>query len=275
MDEWKKKLEDLKNAHKEVSTAISSTNYTKTSTSSGGSSSGGGKSSGSGSTTSTKQFVASGTGYAEAYRSTATTVTYNGDTYCKDPHSNYWYKTSDAQRIDGGRTWYWKTGSTRYVKKYLEGGLATGTGLAWLDGTTQKPERVLSPYQTELFEDLLKSLHEIRTVRIPSVGIAPRLPEGQNPQPVIESITVNVQHLDSDADYDEMAEKVGEAIMEKVTRGMTVGGLRLEKRSQTFAERKLWTDLLIRGSIQACSDAGIVPIPRNAETQWKTMKSPI
>lgn len=226
VDEWKKKLEDLRAAYKAVSDAINSYNYTPKPPSSGGGSGGG--SSGGGGGTTTKRFVASGTGYAEAYKSTATTIDYSGATYVKDPKSSYWYKKSDAKTIDGGRTYYWKTGTTKYVKKYLEGGLSTGTGLAWLDGTPQKPERVLSPYQTVLFEDLLKSLHEIKTLRVPSSIVTPRLPDVQQTQPLtIESITVNVERLESDSDYDEMAEKVGEKIMEKVTRGMSVGGFRL------------------------------------------------
>ena len=234
VDEWKRKLEELAAAHKQVSATISATTYTSTSSTKASSGSSGSGSSKSGSASSTaaataapKQFVASGTGYAEAYRASATTVTYDGSTYCKDPKSDYWYKTSDAQRIDGGRTWYWKTGSTRYVKKYLLGGIADSTGLAWLDGTKQKPERILSPYQTELFEDLLKSLHEIRTLRVPSAAVIPQLPEPRQSSFNIESITVQVQKLETDADYEEMAEKIGERIMEKAMRGMSVGGLRI------------------------------------------------
>ena len=43
----------------------------------------------------------------------------------------------------------------------------------------------------------------------------------------IENITVQVQRLESDQDYEEMAERVSEQIMEKVTRGMAVGGVRI------------------------------------------------
>ena len=43
----------------------------------------------------------------------------------------------------------------------------------------------------------------------------------------IENITVQVQRLESDQDYEEIAERVGEHIMDKVSRGMTVGGIRL------------------------------------------------
>lgn len=205
--------------------------YTSTAGSkSSSSSSGSGKSSSSSkktTTTTTKQFVASGTGYAEAYKSTATKVTYSGSTYIKDPKSNYWYKSSDARLIDGGRTYYWKTGTTRYVKKYAEGGLAMGTGLAWLDGTKAKPERILSPYQTELFEDMLKALHTIRTFKAPSAVVQPHMLENRQQSMTIENITVQVQRLESEQDYEEMAERVGEHIMDKVSRGMTVGGIRL------------------------------------------------
>lgn len=56
----------------------------------------------------------------------------------------------------------------------------------------------------------------------------PALPEARQNQALnIESITVQVQRLESDQDYEEMAERVGEEIMEKITRGMTVGGIRI------------------------------------------------
>ena len=230
VDEWKKKLEDLRNAYKQVSGDIKAYDYTPTTSAKGSGSSSGGGSGGkkSGSNSSTKRFVASGTGYAEAYRQTATSIQYNGATYIKDPKSDYWYKASDARQIDGGRTYYWKTGTTRYIKKYLEGGVVSDAGIAWLDGTKTRPERVLSPYQTELFEDLLKTLHAIRMVQAPQAVVRPQLPETLQNQPLtIESITVNVERLEKEADYDAMAERVGEKIMERAMRGMAVGGLRL------------------------------------------------
>ena len=96
VDEWTKKLEDLKNAYKKVSDEIKSYSYTPTSSSkssgSGGGSSSGSRSSGS-SSKSTPRFVASGTGYAEAYRGKITSVSYNGETYIKGHNSNYWYIT--------------------------------------------------------------------------------------------------------------------------------------------------------------------------------------
>lgn len=231
MDEWKEQLEELRKAHKQVQDEINSYNYAATSSAKTASSSSSGSSGSSSKKTTTstpaKQFVASGTGYAEAYRGSLTSVSYNGDTYIKDPKSSYWYKSSDAKRIDGGRTYYWKTGTTRYVKKYLEGGLAAQTGLAWVDGTSARPERILSPYQTELFESLLKTLQAIRSFQAPVSVVQPRLPEQAQQGLHIDSITVQVQRLDSEQDYEEMAERVGEHIMERVSRGMTVGGLRI------------------------------------------------
>ncbi len=106
--------------------------------------------------------------------------------------------------------------------------MAEGTGLAWLDGTKQRPERILSPYQTELFEDMLKTLHAIRTFQAPASIVQPKMPDKPFQQGLhIDSITVQVQRLDSDQDYEEMAERVGEHIMERVSRGMTVGGIRI------------------------------------------------
>lgn len=229
VDEWLKKLQDLKNAYKQVTGDIGSYDYTPTTStqSSSSSSSSGSSTKKTSSSSSTKQFVASGTGYAEAYKASMTSLVYDGATYIKDPKSNYWYKASDAQRIDGGRTYYWKTGTTRYVKKYLEGGMASNTGLAWLDGTPQRPERILSPYQTELFENLIRTLHEIKTLKGPGAAVHPVLPDAQQPSYHIDSIVVQVQKLESEADYEEMAERVGEHIMDKVARGMAVGGIRL------------------------------------------------
>ena len=105
--------------------------------------------------------------------------------------------------------------------------MAYSTGPAWLDGTKARPERILSPYQTELFEDLLKTLHTIRTFQAPASVVQPHMAEQKQQMMNIESITVQVQRLDNEQDYEEMAERVGEHIMEKVARGMTVGGIRM------------------------------------------------
>lgn len=109
---------------------------------------------------------------------------------------------------------------------YESGGLAYHTGPAWLDGTLSKPERVLSPKQTELFEQMVASLEQVARVNIPSMPNIGEYMSGKDGGYVIENITVNVDNLDTDDDYDELAEKVGEALMNKMSRGTVVGGIR-------------------------------------------------
>lgn len=114
----------------------------------------------------------------------------------------------------------------KFVKAYKEGGLNTTTGLAWLDGTKSRPERILSGYQTELFEDLLSTLHEIRRFNIAGLSgyKAPSL-NGSAGGMNIDSVQINVNRLESDQDYDEMAERVCEVLKEKMVQTMPVGGL--------------------------------------------------
>ena len=65
-------------------------------------------------------------------------------------------------------------------------------------------------------------------LRGPAGAVTPVLQEARQAQALnIENITVQVQRLESDQDYEEMAERVGEEIMEKITRGMAVGGIRI------------------------------------------------
>ena len=64
-------------------------------------------------------------------------------------------------------------------------------------------------------------------MRVPSSAVIPQVPEAQQPSYTIGNITVQVQKLETDTDYEEIAEKVGEQIMNKAMRGMSVGGLRI------------------------------------------------
>ena len=230
VDEWKKKLEELRNAYKQVSGDIKAYDYTPTTSAKGsGSSSGGGsggKKSGGSSTKVTKYkatYPAIGkakggtlSGYSspeEAEKAARSKI----NSICRELSGS-----SSGMIGEWARSFYSKIKVTAYAK----GGLNQMTGLAWLDGTKAKPERILSPYQTELFEDLLKTLHAIRTVQVPQAVVRPQLPETVQNQPLtIESITVNVERLEKEADYDAMAERVGEKIMERAMRGMAVGGL--------------------------------------------------
>lgn len=229
VDEWKKKLQELKDAMKSVSDSLSSVKYTSTSSKTSGSSGSSSKSGGS------SGSVAKVTLYQATYPAigSAKSGTLKGYATAEEAQKAAQSKINSICREQSGSSssmigeWARSLYSQIKVTAYARGGLASTTGLAWLDGTKQKPERILSPYQTELFEDLLHTLHAIRTYQAPAIAVQPRLPESQQSALHIDSITVQVQRLEREQDYEEMAERVGEQIMERVSRGMAVGGVRL------------------------------------------------
>ena len=53
------------------------------------------------------------------------------------------------------KRYYGRTPNTAGTFRYLEGGLNTQTGYAYLDGTTQKPERILPSNVTRTFDDFV------------------------------------------------------------------------------------------------------------------------
>lgn len=117
------------------------------------------------------------------------------------------------------------------ISMYGKGGMNFRTGLAWLDGTPEDPERILSPYQTELFEILVHSMEEMSRVNVPmlpSFG-GEFMTGGSNSSLSFGDIIVQVEHLDSDTDYDDMAEHVLDSVMEKINRSAVVGGIRFSK----------------------------------------------
>lgn len=226
VDEWQRKLDQLKAAALSTYQQIQSYNYAVTQTgTSSGSSSGSGGGSGGGSS-SGAQFVASGTGYAEATKSTAVSLASGGTTYVKDPKSSYWYKQADAKSIDGGRTYYWATGSTRYIKKYAKGGLVNYTGLAMVHGTEKEPEAFLNAEQTKIIKGLAVSLQTASKVQVPALpGITAPALSCDDIRITFGDVIVSVQKLDVDADYDAMAEKLQQAIATKLRGGKAVGGM--------------------------------------------------
>ena len=121
---------------------------------------------------------------------------------------------------------YYASGS-RVTNVYKKGGIADFTGPAWLDGTPQDPERILSPYQTKLFETMVHALEQMDKLYVPSMSNYSGLEStGANPVSVGD-IIVNVDNLDTDDDYEELARKVGEVLMEEIGRTAVVGGLRI------------------------------------------------
>ena len=115
---------------------------------------------------------------------------------------------------------------TKFKGYYKQGGIIDFTGPAWVDGSKTKPERVLSAKQTALFETMVKSLETMSTIKVPWFGgFRPDIADSGN-QYTIENITISVDKLDNDADYEEIARKVGEAMMKGFSKTNTVGGIR-------------------------------------------------
>lgn len=114
-----------------------------------------------------------------------------------------------------------------YISAYAKGGLAKRTGLAWLDGSPSDPERLLSPYQTSLFESLVESLTTMARVSAGDMPFFGNNVGGAAGAYNVGDITVNVDKLETDEDYEEIANHVFAAIMNRLNRGSVVGGIRL------------------------------------------------
>ena len=113
------------------------------------------------------------------------------------------------------------------IKKYAAGGEADYSGLAILDGSKQLPERILSPYQTQLFDTMVEVLERMSRVAVsPSPNLGNIQTTRANPVSVGD-IIVNVENLDTDDDYEELADKVSDVLMERIGRTAVVGGLRI------------------------------------------------
>lgn len=106
------------------------------------------------------------------------------------------------------------------------GGMDTFTGLAMLHGTPENPEAVLNPAQTKLFQGLVSALEAIPRISVPGFGRvgSDAFTGGASVGDV--SITVNVNSLDSDTDIEDAANKLGNAFLSRIQKGMSVSGVR-------------------------------------------------
>lgn len=255
VDEWKKQLSELRKAYEEVGVSIAS-NYSTiqqaTGTASGSSSSssrgGSGPAGGSSKTQTTLTGTTSGANGSHYYEFSAFGKNYSadrnaggqyftnrGDAYAAaEAKIESLYQSQKATLDRNGANAYgynqlaqaYKTAKNS-IRAYKLGGLADYTGPAWVDGSPQDPERILTPYQTKLFESMVRALETISTIPISTMPNMSGLQStGANPVSVGD-IIVNVDNLDTDDDYETLAEKVGEVLMEKIGRTAVVGGLRI------------------------------------------------
>ena len=100
--------------------------------------------------------------------------------------------------------------------KYKYGGLADFTGPAWLDGTKDKPERVLSPKQTKLFESMVSSLEKASNNSNINSGFGSSYNIGNI------NTTVQVDKLDDQTDVNKLAKQVEDKIVKTIRNRVSV-----------------------------------------------------
>jgi len=228
VEEWQEKLDDLKKALEEVQTEAAA-DYDVIEEPEGdgsGSGSGGGGGGGSGGNGGNSQ-----TRYGYTFTDRNTNRQYRSQQVYLDESSALTYGTTQRNAVIAGyrdKGEYNKLANIGPVTTFLKGGMSYKTGLQWLDGTEQDPERVLSPYQTKLFESMVKALEGIDRISIPTMpNFSGMQTTGGGENITVGDIIVQVDNLDTDDDYETLAQKVSEVLMERIGRTLPVGGLRL------------------------------------------------
>ena len=136
----------------------------------------------------------------------ASTVKYNKKTYEK--HAGY-KQESDTPYIKSEFQQALKKRDPKTYKKFAQGGLATATGPAWLDGTRAKPELVLNATDTKNFIALKDVLSSVMN----GVNSMTDMSDIQG-APVTYDININVDHLNNDYDVDRVVERVKKKIVQ-------------------------------------------------------------
>lgn len=106
---------------------------------------------------------------------------------------------------------------------YKNGGYVDFTGPAWVDGTPGKPEYMLNAGQTKLMESLVAALET--TVRVPKMPAfnTDMLKGAAAGYTFNGGINIEVDSLATDDDYETIAEKVKQSIVEAMTHGKSIG----------------------------------------------------
>lgn len=107
---------------------------------------------------------------------------------------------------------------------YKNGGYVNYTGPAWVDGTKGSPEYMLNASQTKMMESLIAALEmRVKVPTMPAFDSSMFAANNTNGYTFNGGITIQVDSLADDADYDEIAEKVKESIVDAMTRGKAIG----------------------------------------------------
>ena len=97
------------------------------------------------------------------------------------------------------------------VKRYLNGGLADYTGYAYVDGTPEEPEGFLTAEQTQAIGDAAKIFSDIPWLDHSSSNTSVVTNNGGD---VNVEINLNIDHISSETDIDEMIQRVKDEIVD-------------------------------------------------------------
>lgn len=220
VDEWMDQLEALHLAYKVIEGDINPYSYSSTTTTTSSSGGGGGGGGGGG----------SGSGNSISAASVANT---------KNAISSVRDKLGAAKTPTNTLNSYRKSDilvgthlGKKTISMYASGGLNDYTGLAMLHGTPQEPEAVLNPQQTKLFQQFVAAMTQIPKVNVPLFGGVDTSGFAGGGGIVVNGmdIKIDVNSLDNDTDIEDAADKLGNAFLKRIQRGMSVGGVRFGNR---------------------------------------------
>lgn len=227
VDEWKEKLENLKKAYLDIQEEVNEHPFLDTAPTTSEESTGSGGGGGGGGSSKKKYYIVGldGTRLSSGYTS-------ESDAKKKrDSEVSYWRNSymgvhGNPQLQQEYMNTYNMWNASR-IQQFARGGLANFTGPAWLDGTPGSPERVLSPFQTKLFESMVDALQTMATVKAPAFMMSPAVSQtAGNSGNTFGDIIVNVESLSKDEDYEEVARRVGDAMLRMMNKGNAIGGMR-------------------------------------------------
>ena len=101
--------------------------------------------------------------------------------------------------------------SVNSVFKYKSGGLVDYTGPAWVDGSTEQPEAFLISEDTARIGEAAKILADIPWMDRDTTNASVVTNNGGD---VSVEINLNIDHISSDTDIDEMIQRVKDEIVD-------------------------------------------------------------
>ena len=228
MEDWRDQLMYLHRAYENLSPNLALHEFTNTaqtwdgqSSSSSSSSGGGGGGGGSGNNKNTNNDVKKRTGKNNANDASNSGVIIKDNTLEQD------HKVIEKVT---GRTSAEAAKIQELVKKKRIAEFDTGGSTGDQEGIAyiHRKERVLTPEQSETFDKVLKTMEALNKIYVNMPSLNPQMTSGNTSNITFEGgIHIEVDQLSSDSDYEEVAERVMDYINERIGRGMSVGGVRI------------------------------------------------